>query len=56
MAGQKFHQLLTEATLGGNFNKTRGNYVGFRMQINANGQRFVTNPVAARPRRIDTAV
>ena len=36
---------LTGATLGGSFCKMRGIYVGFRMEINANGQRFVTTPV-----------
>jgi hypothetical protein len=56
MAGQKFHELLIGATLGGNFNKTRLNYAGFRMQLKANDQRFATTPVAARPRRVDTAV
>ena len=47
--GQFFPQLtparLTGATLGGSFCKMRGIYVGFRMEINANGQRFVTTPV-----------
>lgn len=36
---------LTGATLGGSFCKMRGIYVGFRMELNANGQRFVTTPV-----------
>ena len=36
---------LTGATLGGSFCKMRGIYVGFRMEINAKGQRFVTTPV-----------
>ena len=27
------------------FCKMRGIYVGFQMEINANGQRFVSNPV-----------
>jgi hypothetical protein len=47
--GQFFPELtrarLTGATLGGSFCKMRGIYVGFRMEINANGQRFVTTPV-----------
>src|ERR1035437_2078813 len=36
---------LTGATLGGSFCKMRGIYVGFWMEINANGQRFVMTPV-----------
>jgi len=36
---------LTGATLGGSFCKMRGIYVGFRMEINANGQRIITTPV-----------
>jgi len=36
---------LTGATLGGSFCKMRGIYAGFRMEINANGQRTVTSPV-----------
>jgi len=36
---------LTGATLGGSFCKMRGIYTGFRMEINANGQRTVTTPV-----------
>ena len=36
---------LAGATLGGSFCKMRGIYVGFRMEIHANGQRFVTTPV-----------
>jgi hypothetical protein len=47
--GQFFPELtsarLAGATLGGSFCKMRGIYVGFRMEINANGQRFVTTPV-----------
>jgi hypothetical protein len=47
--GQFFTELtparLTGATLGGSFCKMRGIYVGFRMEINANGQRFITTPV-----------
>jgi len=47
--GQFFPELtparLTGATLGGSFCKMRGIYVGFRMEINANGQRFITTPV-----------
>jgi hypothetical protein len=47
--GQFFPELttarLTGATLGGSFCKMRGIYVGFRMEINAHGQRFVTTPV-----------
>jgi hypothetical protein len=47
--GQFFPELtlarLTGATLGGSFCKMRGIYVGFRMEINANGQRFVTSPL-----------
>jgi hypothetical protein len=43
--GQFFLELtpapLTGATLGGSFCKMRGIYVGFGMEINANGQRFV---------------
>jgi hypothetical protein len=36
---------LTGATLGGSFCKMRWIYVGFRMEINANGQRIITTPV-----------
>ena len=36
---------LTGATLGGSFCKLRGIYAGFRMELNANGQRTVTSPV-----------
>ncbi|MGA9884895.1 MAG: hypothetical protein WBQ34_14355 [Candidatus Acidiferrales bacterium] len=36
---------LAGATLGGCFCKLRGIYEGFRMEINTNGQRFVTTPV-----------
>jgi len=36
---------LTGATLGGSLCKLRGIYVGFRMELNANGQRTVTSPV-----------
>jgi hypothetical protein len=36
---------LTGVTLGGSFCKMRRIYVGFRMEINASGQRFVTTPV-----------
>jgi hypothetical protein len=36
---------LAGATLGGCFCKMRGIYAGFRMEINANGQRTVTTPV-----------
>ena len=47
--GQFFLELtparLAGATLGGCFCKMRGIYVGFRMEINANGQRTVTTPV-----------
>jgi hypothetical protein len=47
--GQFFSELtparLTGATLGGSFCKMRGIYAGFRMEINANGQRTVTTPV-----------
>jgi hypothetical protein len=47
--GQFFPELtparLAGATLGGSFCKMRGIYVGFRMEINANGQRIVTTPV-----------
>ena len=47
--GQFFLELtparLAGATLGGCFCKMRGIYVGFRMDINANGQRTVTTPV-----------
>jgi hypothetical protein len=47
--GQFFPELtparLAGATLGGCFCKMRGIYVGFRMEINANGQRTVTTPV-----------
>lgn len=47
--GQFFPELtparLTGATLGGSFCKMRGIYVGFRMEINAKGQRIVTTPV-----------
>jgi len=38
---------LTGATLGGCFCKMRGIYVGFRMEINENGQRTVTSPVVS---------
>jgi hypothetical protein len=44
--GQIFPELtparLTGATLAGSFCKMCGNYVGFRMEINANGQRIIT--------------
>jgi len=47
--GQFFPELtparLAGATLGGSFCKMRGIYAGFRMEINANGQRTVTTPV-----------
>ncbi len=47
--GQFFPELtparLAGATLGGSFCKMRGIYTGFRMEINANGQRTVTTPV-----------
>ena len=47
--GQFFPELtparLTGATLGGSFCKMRGIYTGFRMEINASGQRTVTTPV-----------
>ena len=47
--GQFFPELtparLSGATLGGCFCKMRGIYAGFRMEINANGQHFVTTPV-----------
>ena len=36
---------LAGATLGGCFCKMRGIYVGFRMEINANGKRIITTPV-----------
>ncbi|HEX4642135.1 MAG TPA: hypothetical protein VH161_01665 [Candidatus Acidoferrales bacterium] len=36
---------LTGATLGGSFCKMRGIYVGFRMELDAYGQRFLTTPV-----------
>ena len=36
---------LTGATMVVSFFKMRGIYMGFRMQINANGRRFVTTPV-----------
>jgi hypothetical protein len=36
---------LTGATLGGSFCKMRGIYVGFRMELIAYGQRFLTTPV-----------
>jgi hypothetical protein len=36
---------LAGATLGGSLCKERGIYVGFRMEINANGRRTVTTPV-----------
>ena len=36
---------LTGATLGGSFCKMRGIYVGFRMELYVNGERFVTTPV-----------
>jgi hypothetical protein len=36
---------LAGATMGGSFCKMRGIYVGFRMEITAYGQRFVTTPV-----------
>jgi hypothetical protein len=47
--GQFFRELtparLAGATLGGSLCKMRGIYAGFRMEINANGQRTVTTPV-----------
>ena len=47
--GQFFPELtparLAGATLGGCFCKMRGIYAGFRIEINANGQRTVTTPV-----------
>ena len=47
--GQFFPELtparLAGATLGGSFCKMRGIYAGFRMEINANGERTVTTPV-----------
>jgi hypothetical protein len=47
--GRFFHEMtparLAGATMGGSFCKTREIYVGFRMEINAKGQRFVTTPV-----------
>jgi hypothetical protein len=47
--GQFFPELtparLAGATLRGSFCKMRGIYVGFRMEINANGNRTVTTPV-----------
>jgi hypothetical protein len=47
--GQFFPELtparLAGATLGRSFRKMRGIYVGFRMEINAKGQRFLTSPV-----------
>jgi hypothetical protein len=47
--GQFFPELtparLAGATIGGCFCKMRGIYTGFRMEINANGQRTVTTPV-----------
>src|SRR5579862_6494291 len=47
--GQLFPEMtparLSGATLGGSFCKMRGIYVGFRMELIANGQRFVTTPV-----------
>jgi hypothetical protein len=36
---------LMGATLGGSFCKMRGIYVGFRMELIAYGQRFLTTPV-----------
>jgi hypothetical protein len=47
--GQFFPELtparLAGATLGGSFCKMHGIYAGFRMEINSNGKRTVTNPV-----------
>jgi hypothetical protein len=47
--GQYFPELtpahLAGATLGGSFCKMRGIYTGFRMEINASGQRTVTTSV-----------
>ena len=47
--GRFFEELtparLSGATLGGCFCKMRGIYIGFRMEINENGQRTVTSPV-----------
>jgi hypothetical protein len=47
--GQFFPELtparLNGATLCGSFCKMGGIYVGFRMEINANGQRIITTPV-----------
>ena len=37
--------VLSGATLGGSFLKMRGIYVGFCMEINANGERIITTPV-----------
>jgi hypothetical protein len=36
---------LTGATLGGGFCKMLGIYIGFRMEINVDGQRIITTPV-----------
>ena len=36
---------LAGAALGGSFCKMCGIYIGFRMEINANSQRFITTPV-----------
>ena len=36
---------LAGATMGGSFCKMRGIYVGFRMELSVQGQRFVTTPV-----------
>jgi hypothetical protein len=38
---------LTGATLGGCFCKMRGIYVGFRMELNKDGQRTITSPVVS---------
>jgi hypothetical protein len=48
--GGQFFPTLTPAhlagsTLGGSFLKMRGIYVGLRMEINVDGERFVTTPV-----------
>lgn len=50
LRGGKFFPELTPArlsgaTMGGCFCKMRGIYVGFRMEVCANGQRIITSPV-----------
>jgi hypothetical protein len=50
LRGGQFFTMLTPArligaTLGGGFCKMLGIYMGFRMEINVDGQRIITTPV-----------